>query len=112
MNLKYILLFSVCVLFCTACNPTEADIQSSVQWEIELANLDGRTVTELPDRLDAEISDKLSVHAKIRIPEEKGNNEAAELVVKRHVYSDREKEQNLKKLLAIFDKRRTLSGDG
>lgn len=100
-HVRSLLGVAMILLSCTACNPTEADIQSSVQWEIELANLDGRTVTELPDRLDAEISDKLSVHAEIRIPEEKGNNEAAELVVKRHVYSDREAEQNLEKLLAI-----------
>ncbi len=87
------------LLTCTACNPTELEMSDSSDWDLQLAMLKDKEVSELPDRLEVKVSDALDINASILIPEEKKDNEASRLTLKRHIFSDEQMKENVLTLM-------------
>lgn len=87
------------LLTCTACNPTELEMSDSSDWDLQLAMLKDREVPELTDRLEVKVTDALDINASILIPEEKKDNEASRLTLKRHIFSDDQMKENVLTLM-------------
>lgn len=87
------------MLTCTACNPTELEMSDSSDWDLQLAMLKDKEVSELPDRLNVKVTDALDINASILIPEEKKDNEASRLTMKRHIFSDDQMKENVLTLM-------------
>lgn len=87
------------LLTCTACNPTELEMSDSSAWDLQLAMLKDKEVSELPDRLNVKVTDALDINASILIPEEKKDNEASRLTMKRHIFSDDQMKENVLTLM-------------
>lgn len=87
------------LLTCTACNPTELEMSDSSDWDLQLAMLKDKEVSELPDRLNVKVTDALDINASILIPEEKKDNEASRLTMKRHIFSDDQMKENVLTLM-------------
>ena len=87
------------LLSCTACNPTELEMSESSDWDLQLAMLKDKEVSQLPDRLEVKVTDTLDINASILIPEEKKDNEASRLTLKRHIYSKDQMKENVLALM-------------
>lgn len=96
---KLIILFFLSTMLLVACNPTEIEVSDSSDWELQLAMIKDKKVFELPDKLDAKVTDGLVIDADILVSKEKNRNEASELVLTRHIYTDKEIQENMISLI-------------
>ncbi|MDD6071476.1 MAG: hypothetical protein PUC12_11810 [Clostridiales bacterium] len=95
-NVARVLLSIICisVILCVSCNPTEKELSDSYEWELQLAMLKDKAVSELPEKLEVKVTDDLEINASILVSGERKSNEAPELTLTRHIYSDDEMREN------------------